>query len=106
MPKPIKRIHFIEYNARINTLALSPLFPKYGTPLLAAIMKEKGYDVSVFLEGVSDMSFGMLSECDRWKRGSLLKAKQYATPNTNAMTDRRNDIKTGERPAVPNFMAV
>jgi radical SAM superfamily enzyme YgiQ (UPF0313 family) len=64
MSKPIRRIHFIEYNARINTLALTRVFPKYGTPLLAAIMKEKGYDVAIFLEGVSDMSFERMSRCD------------------------------------------
>ena len=64
MNKPIKRINFIEYNARINTLTTARVFPKYGTPLLAAIMKEKGYDVKIFLEGVSDMSFDRLSDCD------------------------------------------
>jgi len=64
MTKPIRRIHFIEYNARINTLAVTRFFPKYGTPLLAAIMKEKGYDVTIFLEGVSDMSFSRISDCD------------------------------------------
>ena len=36
----IRKIHFVEFNAKINTLMHAPVFPKYGTPLLATIMKE------------------------------------------------------------------
>jgi hypothetical protein len=64
MARPIRRIHFVELNARINTLAVSPLFPKYGTPLLASVMRERGYDVRMFLEGVSDLRFETLARCD------------------------------------------
>lgn len=64
MPSPIRRIHFVELNARINTLAMTPLFPKYGTPLLASIMRERGYDVRMFLEGVSDLRLETLARCD------------------------------------------
>jgi len=60
----IQRVHFIEYNAKINTLAARPIFPKYGTPLLAAILKERGYDARIFLEGVSDMRFEKMADCD------------------------------------------
>ena len=62
--KPIKRINFVEYHAKLNTLGASPLVPKYGTPLLAAIMKEKGYDSRILLEGVSDLSFENITDCD------------------------------------------
>jgi radical SAM superfamily enzyme YgiQ (UPF0313 family) len=60
----IKRVHFVELNARLNTLATTPVFPKYGTPLLATIVKEQGYDVRIFLDGVSDMRFERISDCD------------------------------------------
>ena len=61
---PIKRVHFVEYNAKVDTLASGVILPKYGTPLLAAILKERGYAVRIFLEGVSDMSFERLTDCD------------------------------------------
>jgi radical SAM superfamily enzyme YgiQ (UPF0313 family) len=60
----IRRVHFIEFNASISTLQQCEVFPKYGTPLLAAILKEQGYDARIFLEGVSDMSFDKLANCD------------------------------------------
>lgn len=60
----IKRIHFVEFNAKINTLAIRKVFPKYGTPLLATILKEKGYDVRIYLEGVSRMDFEKMTDCD------------------------------------------
>ncbi len=62
--RPIQRVHFIEYNAKVNTLGMGMVFPKYGTPLLAAVLRDRGYDVSIFLEGVSDMSFEKLIDCD------------------------------------------
>lgn len=69
MIKPIdtisgRKINFVEFNAKVNTLATSSVFPKYGTVLLATILREKGYDVKVYLEGVSDMSFERISDCD------------------------------------------
>jgi hypothetical protein len=93
MSTSIKRIHFVEYNARINTLALTSLFPKYGTPLLAAIMKEKGYEVTIFLEGVSDMSFERISNCD-------LVCFPVFAPAFNKIKDCALRFRR-ERPAVP-----
>jgi hypothetical protein len=63
-PSTISRVHFIEFNARMNTLSATPFFPKYGTALLAAIMHEKGYETRMFLENVSDFSFERLTDCD------------------------------------------
>ena len=62
----IRRIHFVEFNARINTLGSlgPPIFTKYGSLLLASIMSEKGYDVRYFLEGTSTMDFSVLSDAD------------------------------------------
>ncbi len=60
----IRRVHWIEFNANAGTLQFHHVFPKYGTPLLAAILKERGYDVHIFLEGVSDMTFEKLTACD------------------------------------------
>lgn len=61
----IKRINFIEYNARINTLgSLVPIFPKYGSLLLATLMRDKGYQVRYFLEGVSPMDFDVITDAD------------------------------------------
>ncbi len=60
----IRRVHFIEYNAKVNTLALKRVFPKYGTPLLASLLRERGYEVRIFLEGVSGMSLEKMTDCD------------------------------------------
>jgi radical SAM superfamily enzyme YgiQ (UPF0313 family) len=60
----IKRINFVEFHAKLNTLGPSNLVPKYGTPLLAAIMKENGYEVKILLEGTSDLSLGNSTDCD------------------------------------------
>jgi hypothetical protein len=47
----IKRIHFIEYNAKMSTLgSLNPMFPKYGNTLLSSLLRDMGYDVTVYLE--------------------------------------------------------
>lgn len=62
--KKIQRINFIEFNAKVNTLAHAKIFPKYGTILLASVLREKGYEVKVFLEGVSNMSFSKMTDCD------------------------------------------
>ena len=64
MASPIRRVHFIEFNAKVGTLQMYPVFPKYGTPLLAALLKGRGYDARIFLEGVSDMAFEKLADCD------------------------------------------
>lgn len=58
------RVNFVEFNARVNTLALRSVFPKYGTPLLAAVLRGFGHDVKICLEGVSDMSFERLADAD------------------------------------------
>jgi radical SAM superfamily enzyme YgiQ (UPF0313 family) len=61
----IKRINFVEYNAKINTLgSLLPFFPKYGGLLLATLMHDKGYQVRYFLEGVSPMDFDAITDAD------------------------------------------
>jgi len=60
----IKRINFVELNAKVNTLAIRKVFPKYGTPLLATILKEKGYEVNIYLEGVSKMNLNKIADCD------------------------------------------
>jgi len=66
MEKPIiRRINFVELNARINTLgSLGPLFPKYGSLLLASRMNELGYQVRYFLEGISTLDFDELTDAD------------------------------------------
>ena len=58
------RVHFIEYNAKVGTLQLYQVFPKYGTALLATILRDRGYDARIFLEGVSDMAIEKLADCD------------------------------------------
>lgn len=61
----IRRINFIEFNARINTLgSLGALFPKYGSLLLASLLRDKGYEVRYYLEGVSDMDFDAMTTAD------------------------------------------
>ena len=60
----IGRVHFVELNAKVNTLSMVDVFPKYGTPLLATLLKQQGYDVQIFLEGVSDMSPHRIAACD------------------------------------------
>ncbi|HEY3281553.1 MAG TPA: radical SAM protein [Armatimonadota bacterium] len=63
-PRRIHRVHFVELNAKVNTLAVSPIFPKYGTPLLAAILRERGYEARIFLEGVSNLALDRIADCD------------------------------------------
>ena len=61
----IRRINFIEFNAKINTLgSLNQLFPKYGSLLLASLMRDRGYQVRYFLEGVSTMEFDVITDAD------------------------------------------
>jgi radical SAM superfamily enzyme YgiQ (UPF0313 family) len=61
----ITKIHFIEFNAKINTLgSLNQLFPKYGSLLLASLMRDRGYQVRYFLEGVSTMDFNIITDAD------------------------------------------
>jgi radical SAM superfamily enzyme YgiQ (UPF0313 family) len=62
--RPIRRVHFVEFNAKVGTLQCGHIFPKYGTPLLAAILKERGYDVRIFLEGLSRMDIERFADCD------------------------------------------
>jgi len=61
----IHRVNFIEYNAKLNTLgSLNPVFPKYGTTVLSSLLRDLGYDVKVYLEGVSSMDFEKMTDCD------------------------------------------
>jgi anaerobic magnesium-protoporphyrin IX monomethyl ester cyclase len=60
----IKRINFVEFHAKLNTIEPSNLVAKYGTPLLGAIMKENGYKVKILLEGTSDLSIENITDCD------------------------------------------
>ena len=61
----IKRVNFIEYNAKMNTLGpINPMFPKYGTTVLSSLLRDKGYDVTVYLEGISLMDFEKMTDCD------------------------------------------
>jgi pyruvate-formate lyase-activating enzyme len=61
----IKRVNFIEYNAKVNTLgSLNPMSPKYGTTVLSSLLRDKGYDVTVYLEGISIMDFDKMTDCD------------------------------------------
>lgn len=64
MRTPPRKIHFVEFRSKINTLAFKKVFPMYGTPLLATILHERGHEVRVFVEGVSDMRFETLVDCD------------------------------------------
>jgi hypothetical protein len=39
----------------MNTLAMRTSFPKYGTVLLATLLRDRGFHVKVYLEGVSEV---------------------------------------------------
>lgn len=93
MNKPISKIHFVEFNAKYNSLAIRQIFPKYGVPLLATILKEKGYDVTVYLEGVSDMSFGKMADCD-------LVCLSMFSPNFNKVKEFALRVRK-EKPGLP-----
>ncbi len=61
----IERVHFIELNAKAPTLgSLGAIFPKYGTTVLSTLLRDEGWDVRVFLEGVSVMSIDRMIDCD------------------------------------------
>ncbi len=61
----LRRINFVEFNAKTNTLGtLMAVFPKYGSLLLASLMRDKGYEVRYFLEGVSDLDFDVITDAD------------------------------------------
>jgi len=64
MAHSIQRVHFVELNAKLNTLETKPVFPQYGTPLLATILKQRGYEVQIYLEGVSNMDLEQIARCD------------------------------------------
>ncbi len=64
MAAKIERIHFVEFNAKIPVLGNGVILPKYGTALLASIMRENGFSVRMFLEGVSEMDFSSMANCD------------------------------------------
>ena len=62
---PIRRVHFVELNARAPNLgSLGAIFPKYGGPVLSTLLRDEGYDVRVFLEGVSEMVVDRMVDCD------------------------------------------
>lgn len=60
----IRKVNFVEFNARMSTLAMRRFFPKYGTTLLATILRDQGLDVKIYLEGVSRMDFSEMTSCD------------------------------------------
>ena len=80
--KRIRKIHFVEFRSKINTLVIKSVFPIYGAPLLTTILKENGYDARMFLEGTSDMRFETLADCDlvciALSVPALNKAKAFA----------------------------
>ncbi len=61
---PVSRVNFIEYNAKVGHIGSGAILPKYGTPLMAAVTREHGYQVRLFVEGVSDMDFARMTDCD------------------------------------------
>ena len=60
----IRKVNFIEFNARMSTLAMRTCFPKYGTVLLATLLRDQGLDAEIHLEGVSRMDFAEMTSCD------------------------------------------
>lgn len=80
--RKIQKIHFLEFRSKINTLVIKSIFPIYGGPLLATILKEHGYDVRMFLEGTSDMRFNTMADCDLicicLSIPAINKAKEFA----------------------------
>lgn len=93
----IKRIHFIEFNAKINTLgSLSPLFNKYGSLLLASLMRDRGYQVRYFLESVSTMDFDLVTDAD------LLCLPVFA-PALNKVRDFAEKVLQ-QKPGLPIIM--
>src|SRR5512142_3288593 len=89
----IRRVHFVELNARINVLGSGSLLPKYGTALLGAILRERGYEVRIFLEGLSEMSLERILECD------ALCLPVYF-PIVNKMREFVREVRA-RRPALP-----
>lgn len=93
----IKKVNFIEFNAKINTLgSLNPVFPKYGTTVLSSLLRDRGYDVRVYLEGVSDMDFEKMTDCD-------LVCFPVFAPATNKVRACAGRIMR-ERPGIPIIM--
>ena len=89
----IRCIHFVEFNAKLNTLAVVKVFPKYGTPLLATILRDRGYAVRVFLDGLSSMRFETLADCD-------LVCLPVFAPAYNKVRDFVRRLRA-ERPGLP-----
>lgn len=89
----IRKIHFIEFRSKINTLIIKSVFPIYGGPLLATILRDQGYDVRMFLEGTSDMRFRTLADCD-------LICICLSLPAINKAKEFANRLRQ-ERPRVP-----
>ncbi len=93
----INKIHFIEYNAKMNTLgSINPMFPKYGTTVLSSLLRDKGYDVTVYLEGVSKMDFDKMTDCD------LICYPVFA-PALNKVRESAQRVMK-EKPGIPIIM--
>jgi radical SAM superfamily enzyme YgiQ (UPF0313 family) len=93
----IERINFVEYNAKINTMgSYNAVFPKHGTITLAALLRDLGYEVKVFLEGVSDVDFHKIADCD------LVCFPVYAPALTKVKACAERMIE--EEPATPIIM--
>jgi len=93
----IKRVNFIEYNAKVNTLGtLNPVFPKYGTTVLSSMLRDRGYDVTVYLDGVSRMDFEKMTDCD------LLCYPVFA-PAVNKVRESAQRVMK-EKPHIPIIM--
>lgn len=93
----IKKVNFIEYNAKVNTLgSLNQMFPKYGTTVLSSLLRDRGYDVKVYLEGVSTMDFEKMTDCD------LLCYPVFA-PAVNKVRESAQRVMK-EKPQIPIIM--
>ncbi len=93
----IKKISFIEYNAKTNTLgSMNLVFPKYGTTVLSSLLRDKGYDVTVYLEGVSRMDFDKMTDCD-------LICYPVFSPALNKVRESAQKVMK-EKPGIPIIM--
>jgi anaerobic magnesium-protoporphyrin IX monomethyl ester cyclase len=60
----IEKVTFIDVELPYKTLVTHALFPEYGTPLLATVVKQVGYDVQVFVEHVGPVVWDRVLSSD------------------------------------------